>query len=182
MLLVHKAVAAIVRGQLRSILVIAVIAALLMSLLFRSVRIGCIALIPNLLPIGIQFGFMAVAGIPLNTATSMAAAISIGLGVDDTIHLLIHFYRQHADSSPGHAVELSLRHLVRPVLATSTALALGFLVMRFSSFTPIADFALLAALVIMTALLADLLVTPTLLSMDFMHASGTPGKRRTTQE
>lgn len=170
MLLVNKAVHAIVRGQLRSVLIIAFIAAALMSLLFRSVRIGCLGLIPNLLPVGVQFGFMAIAGIPLNTATSMAAAISIGLAVDDTIHLLMRFYSHRNQVPTAQAVERSTRQLLRPVVATTISLSLGFLVMRFSSFTPIGDFALLSAIMLTTALLADLIVTPTLLSLDIMHA------------
>ncbi len=169
MLLVNKAVDALVRGQLRGILIIALVAAVLLSLLFRSVRIGCIGLIPNLIPIGIQFGVMAWAGIPLNTATSMAAAIGIGLAVDDTIHLLMRFYSQDPGLEPEQAVNRSVRHLLRPVVATSLSLSLGFLVMRFSQFTPISDFGLLAAIVLLTALVADLLVTPTLLSLKIMH-------------
>jgi predicted RND superfamily exporter protein len=55
-------------------------------------------------------------------------------------------------------------------VATTISLSLGFLVMRFSSFTPIGDFALLSAIMLTTALLADLIVTPTLLSLDIMHA------------
>ncbi len=178
MLLVNKAVKAIIAGQLRGILVIAFIAALLLSILFRSVRIGCIALVPNLLPIGIQFGVMALAGIPLNTATSMAAAISIGLAVDDTIHLLMRFYGQDRNLPPALAVERSLRHLIRPITATSLSLTLGFLVMRFSRFVPISDFALLAAMVLLAALVADLVLTPTLLSLKIMH----PPYRSETEE
>ncbi|MDF7825755.1 efflux RND transporter permease subunit [Pontiellaceae bacterium B12227] len=172
-LLVNKAVSAIVRGQLRGVLVIALIAAISMSLLFRSFRIGFIGLIPNLLPIGIQFGIMALVGIPLNTATSMAAAISIGLAVDDTIHLLMRFYGQSSELPPAEAVDRSLNHLLRPVVATTISLILGFYIMRFSHFTPISDFAFLAAVVLTSALLADLIITPTLLSLPIMH----PGKR-----
>ncbi len=169
MLLLHKAVESIVRGQLRGIVMIALIAAGLLSLLFRSIRIGCIGLIPNLLPIGIQFGIMALLEIPLNTATSMAAAIGIGLAVDDTIHLLMHFYSQDPALGPEEAVNQSVRHLLRPVVATSLSLSLGFLVMLFSQFRPIGDFGLLAAILLLSALVADLLVTPTLLSLKIMH-------------
>ncbi len=178
MLLVHKAVGAIVRGQLRGILIIAVSTAVLLSLLFRNLRIGCIALIPNLLPVGIQFGIMALAGIPLNTATSMAAAVGIGLAVDDTIHLLMRFYSQPPALDPETAVARSVKHTIKPVIATSMSLCLGFLVMRFSSFVPIGDFALLSAVVLITALLADLFVTPTLLSLRIMH----PARRMTLQQ
>lgn len=176
MLLVHKAVGAIVRGQLRGILIIACVAAALISLVFRSIRIGCMAMVPNLLPIGIQFGAMAAAGIPLNTATSMAAAIGIGLAVDDTIHLLMRFYNQDKDMAPEAALDESLRHLLRPIVASSMSLAAGFLAMRFSTFTPIGDFGALAALVLAAALVADLLVTPALLSLRIMHRSA--GYRR----
>lgn len=169
MLLVNKAVREIVKGQLRSVLTIALIATLLMSILFRSLRIGCIGLVPNLLPIGIQFGIMAILDIPLNTATSMAAAISIGLAVDDTIHLLMRFYSQDRSLPPEEAVDRSVQHLLRPVTVTTLSLILGFMVMRLSHFMPIADFTFLSTIVLASALIADLVVTPTLLSLPIMH-------------
>ena len=174
MLLVNKAVDSIVLGQLRGIGVIALVAALLMSLLFRSLRIGFLALIPNLLPIGVQFGVMALFRIPLNTATSMAAAIGIGLAVDDTIHLLIRFYAERGDTDHTDVVARAVRHVLRPVIATSLSLIFGLLTLRYSSFVPIADFGFLAALVLLAALASDLMVTPTLLSLSCMH----PARRR----
>jgi predicted RND superfamily exporter protein len=172
MLLVNKAVGAIVRGQLRSVFSMALFSALLMSLLFRSLRLGFAGMIPNLLPIGVQFGVMALAGIPLNTATSMAAAIGIGLAVDDTIHLLMRFHAQGQSLDAFTAASRSLQHLIRPVFTTTLSLSAGFLVMRLSGFTPIGDFALLAALVLMTALICDLILTPAILALP------APQKRR----
>lgn len=170
-LVVNKAVTAIIKGQVRSIFVVALFAAGLLSILFKSFRIGIIGLIPNLLPICVQFGMMALLAIPLNIATSMAAAVSIGLAVDDTIHLLMRFYSHSPNLSREQAVEKSIQHLIKPVIATSCSLTLGFLVMRFSQFKPICDFALLSAITLVTALLADLLVTPTLLSLPIATAS-----------
>jgi len=125
--------------------------------------------VPNLLPIGIQFGIMAILDIPLNTATSMAAAISIGLAVDDTIHLLMRFYSQDRSLPPEEAVDRSVQHLLRPVTVTTLSLILGFMVMRLSHFMPIADFTFLSTIVLASALIADLVVTPTLLSLPIMH-------------
>ncbi|WP_372796466.1 RND family transporter [Pontiella sp.] len=176
-ILVNRAVYTIISGQVRSIFIIACFAALLLSILFKSFRFGIIGLIPNLLPIGIQFGMMALLDIPLNVATSMAAAVCIGLAVDDTIHLLIRFKSRHAELPPEEAVESALRHMVKPIVTTSVSLSLGFLVMRFSLFKPIGDFALLSAIMLTTALLADLLVTPTLLTV-FTQPGATPEKSR----
>lgn len=162
--LINKAVSKIISGQVRSIFIIACFAAVLLSILFKSMRIGIIGLIPNLLPIGIQFGMMAVLDIPLNVATSMAAAVCIGLAVDDTIHLLIRFKSNSRTFAPKDAAARSLEQMIKPIITTSCSLSLGFLVMHFSLFKPIGDFALLSAIMLTTALLADLFVTPTLLT------------------
>ena len=59
--------------------------------LLRSIKLGLIAMVPNLLPIATIMSIMSVTDIPIDMNTLLIASISIGLAVDDTIHLLHHF-------------------------------------------------------------------------------------------
>ena len=77
----------------RSYLLAFVVIAGLMILMIGSVKLGLVAMIPNLLPIAMAMGLMGAFGMPLDTFTLMIASISLGLAVDDTIHFMHKLYR-----------------------------------------------------------------------------------------
>ena len=107
---------------------------------------------------------MGMLGVPLNPATAMVAAIVIGIAVDDTIHLMTRFgveSRRHLTES--EATRATIRGQALPIISTSLALAFGFSVLGFSSFSVVAQFGLLAAAAMIYAMFADLLLMPILL-------------------
>ena len=69
---------------------------LVLIVVLRSLRLGLLALIPNLLPVAFNIIVMALAGIPLDLGTSMTAAIALGIAVDDTLHFIFAAYRPRA--------------------------------------------------------------------------------------
>lgn len=161
----NRAVEEMAYGQLYSLLLVGGVIVGLVSILFVSLRAGLTALVPNLLPVVILFGVMAFFGIPLNTGTSMVAAIALGICVDDTMHVMSRFHeelKQH--DSRSEALKAMIRAESVPVVATSVALAAGFAVFATSDFQPVASFGLLSTMVILIALLATFVVTPLLLS------------------
>lgn len=153
------------RGQLESIALLLGIFILIISVLFTDIRVGLLAALPNAFPVVVLFGVMGFADIPLNIGTTMAAAIAIGIAVDDTLHFLLR-YNQELKSSHHQvaAIHATLTAESLPVLATSVALIAGFLVFTLSDFQPVFLFGALSALVIATALLADFVITPLAMS------------------
>ena len=136
-----------------------------MTILFLRVKAGLLSLVPNLFPIVIIFGIMGFFDIPLNTGTAMIAAISIGIAVDDTIHLMVRYNNEMKRlNDQQEAMVVSLRSESTPVISTSLALALGFFILVVSNFMPIIYFGGLSAIVMMLALTGDLCLTPILLS------------------
>lgn len=137
---------------------------LFISLLFLSFKAGALAMIPNVLPVVVNFGVMGFLGIPLSTATFPVAIIALGIAVDDTIHFMVRYANElkTADSNES-AIMNTLKKEIRPVLSTSTALIAGFSMLLFAQFGSTIQFGKLAALCILTALISDLLVTPLLL-------------------
>ncbi len=137
---------------------------LLSSIMFFSLKAGALAIIPNILPVLVTFGFMGFMGIPLSVATFPVAIIALGIAVDDTIHFMIRYAGElkNADSN-----ELSIMNTmkmeIRPILSTSTALITGFLTLLFGQFGSTIQFGKLTALCILAALICDLLITPMLL-------------------
>lgn len=164
-LLINKGADSLVSGQVSGIALLLVVVFVLMSILFVNVKAGLLSLVPNLLPIILNFGIMVLLGIPLNIGSCMVAAMAIGIAVDDTIHLMTRYNREMRDlQDQQKAVEVCIHAELRPVLSTSISLAICFAVLSFSSFVPVAHFGLLSAMVMIHALLADLFVTPLLLS------------------
>jgi hypothetical protein len=155
----------VVDSQVRSFSVAVAVVALLLILQLRSFGLGLLAMIPNLLPILVGLGGMAVLGIPLSPGTVMIAAVAMGVVVDDSVHVLAA-YQRHAQTGDDRLA--AIRHAVtdvgRPVVITSLLLATGFLVLVFGSFEPSRQIGQVVALVVVTALLADLLLLPALLS------------------
>ncbi len=138
-----------------------------MLLLFKSVKIASIAMIPNFIPLLLMAGVMGFYNIKLRPTTAMTFAIAYGIAVDDTIHFLVRF-RQELFSHNGHyreANEKTLLTTCKAIISTSFILSAGFLVMVTSNFLPSRDFGFLAAVTMFGALLADLFFLPAILTL-----------------
>jgi predicted RND superfamily exporter protein len=130
------------------------------------VKLGLIAMIPNLLPIAFILGTMGWTGVPIDLANIIIASIILGIAVDDTIHFLHQFrvsHRQTGDVSG--AIKISLEHSGRAIVSTSMILTCGFLVYIVASMVNLQRFGWLIALAIIYALLVDLVVGPALLRL-----------------
>ena len=155
----------VVWGQVTSVTVALVVIFLLMSALFVSVKVGFVAMLPNVLPIVMFFGLLGWSGTMLNIGTSIIAAIALGISVDSTIHYMVRFNRELQVTQDEHrSLSTALRTVGRPIVYTSGALTLGFLVMRLSDFVPIRDFGALSAATMVAALATNLLLLPALLA------------------
>ena len=147
--------------QVRSLLIAILLILGCMTLVLRSLKLGLLAAIPNLLPLLLIFGLMGWAGVMLSTATTMIASVALGLIVDDTIHLL---YRYREETQAGHLSSSAMEHAIRQtgpsLVITTLILTLGFWAGLSGSFKPTVSFAFLTGLTMIVALLADLLVLP----------------------
>jgi predicted RND superfamily exporter protein len=160
-LLTLSATESMILGQVQSLALILGFFITTIAVLFTDVRVGLLAALPNVLPILLLFGVMGYAGIPLNIGTAMAGAVAIGVAVDGTLHFMLRYNQALRGSrSQSQAMHHTLYEEALPVVATSVALAGGFLVFALSDFEPVAQFGLLGALVIASALVADFVVTP----------------------
>jgi predicted RND superfamily exporter protein len=153
----------IVQSQIQGFLLAFSIIAVLMCLLFRSLRTGAIAMLPNLAPILLTLGVMGWLGILLDYAKATIAAVALGIAVDDTIHLLSRIrYEFGRCGSYREALRAAITDVGRALVITSIALMLGFLVLLISVLDAQAVQGLLLAGTIATALVADFLVMPAL--------------------
>jgi len=151
----------LVSGQILSLLVSLFGVALVVGLIFRSVRFGLLSMIPLGFTITLNFGIMGWLNIPLDTATTMLASIAIGIGVDYTVHFLSKYRRELRAGRTSHdAVGETIQTTGRAITYNVMAVAAGFAVLLFSSFGPIATLGALVALSMGISGLAALTLLP----------------------
>ncbi|MGB5576103.1 MAG: MMPL family transporter, partial [Woeseiaceae bacterium] len=155
-------------SQLTSFSVALAVVSLMMILLLRSVPLGMLAIIPNLLPIVVGLGAMALADISFNPATVMIAAVALGIVVDDTVHMMTVFDREvRAGRQTADAIRTTIMEVGRPVFVTSVLLAAGFGLLVFGSFLPSRQIGGVIAVIVIAALATDLVVLPAILRETF---------------
>ncbi len=151
----------LVQGQIRSLGLMLVVLLIAMTALFRSVKMGLLAMIPNVVPIAAMLGLMGWADIRLDGFTVMIACIAIGIGVDDTIHYLHHLKHELSLGKPlDPAMTATVTSVGRALVFTSVVLALGFWIFCLSDFVGTYNFGLLTGVTVLVALIADLVILP----------------------
>jgi predicted RND superfamily exporter protein len=134
------------------------------ALLSGSWLRGLYCMIPSLLAVALKFAVMGWTGIPLGVATSMFAAMTLGIGVNCTIHLLEGFSQARAGGkSVADALSQSLRLTGPPALINTLAVSLGFGVLMLSQVPANARLGLLLVLGLVNCFVASLLLLPVLL-------------------
>ncbi|MBT6274525.1 MAG: MMPL family transporter [Chromatiales bacterium] len=138
--------------------------AVMFLILFRSVSLSLIGIIPNALAAGMVLGIMGLANIPLDMMTITIAAITIGIAVDNSIHYIYRFREEYALSG-DYSATMNTCHanIGRAVLYTSTTIIFGFSILVFSNFIPTILFGLLTAFAMFVALIAVLTLLPKLI-------------------
>jgi predicted RND superfamily exporter protein len=143
-----------------------VVITIMMILLIGNLRLGLIAMIPNLGPILIVMGIMGWFNIPLDMFTMMIASVAIGLAVDDTVHFIYNFKRYYTESgNVRDAVGRTLHTAGRAMLTTSIVLSIGFFIFMFASMNNVFYFGFLIGLAIILALIGDFFLGPALMAL-----------------
>jgi hydrophobe/amphiphile efflux-3 (HAE3) family protein len=162
-LLAHSA-DGIASGQPQSVAIATLTCLLIATLGIRSLRIGLVAMTPNLIPVGLFFGMLGAGVAPLSLPTSLIGCVALGITVDDTVHYLVRYRDERARGRDPVAANLECaRHVGRANLVTSLTLICGFLVVALSSFATLQQFGLLSAATMAMCLAGDLLLLPAIL-------------------
>ena len=146
-------------------LVVVMLAIMLMFLaLFRSISIAVICIIPNAIAAAFVLGIMGWANIPLDIMTITIAAISVGIGVDNTIHYMHRFKREFSRFGDYRAtMHFCHNSIGRAMYFTSMTIVAGFSILALSNFIPTIVFGLLTSLAMLVALTGSLTLLPQLL-------------------
>ncbi len=141
-----------------------VLVLLLLFIVFRDLRYGALAFTPLVLIVLWQIGLQATLGIPLNAITGVITAMTLGIGVDYSLHIVNH-YKEHRHEGREAATRSAIASIGRPVLAASMTTVFAFSVLGFSSLIPLRQFGYTAAIVITCAFIISLTFLPAITSL-----------------
>ena len=163
--LFQKGTSFLIKNLILSLTLAIVLISLFMAYMFRSFRMIIISLVPNLLPLLVTAGFMGFIGVSIKPSTILVFSIAFGISVDDTIHFLAK-YRQELISSRWSikkSVFAALRETGVSMFYTSIVLFFGFSVFITSNFGGTVALGALISGTLLLAMMANLLLLPTLL-------------------
>ena len=155
--------------NIRSMLLGTTVALLLISLILvfalRSVRIGLLSLVPNLIPAALAFGAWGLLVGQVGLALSVVTGMTLGIVVDDTVHFLSKYLRARREKclDAEDAVRYAFSTVGLALVVTSLVLVCGFLVLTLSAFALNSNMAFMTAVTIVFAIVADFLLLPPLL-------------------
>ncbi|ASK34095.1 transporter [Alcanivorax sp. N3-2A] len=136
----------------------------MLLILFRSVPIALISLVPSLISAATVLGLMGWIGLPLDLMTITITAITIGIAVDDTIHYVHRFHEElPRDNDYLAAMRRCHGSIGKAMYYTSVVIMVGFSILAFSNFNPTVYFGLLIGLAMLVALFSNLTLLPALL-------------------
>lgn len=156
----------VVSSQLVSLVTSIGVAGVIVAVIIGSVVAGVISLIPLVLTVLINFGVMGYSGTPLDLATLMVSSIVIGIGIDYAIHFIERFRIEYEkDRDEEEILSATLRTTGQGIFYNAMALAVGFAILAFSSFSAIVNFGLLMALTMVVSMISAFTVIPAILLM-----------------
>ncbi len=151
----------VIKGQMMSLVFCLCAVCTIITLLFKNMKAGLISLIPISFAVIMNFGIMGWFHINLDTATAIIASITIGIGVDDTIHFLntYRFFKAQGLQTDD-AIIKTLSISGKAIIYTSVALIFGYSVLMVSNFKPLIFFGLLTMITMVATTIGALAILP----------------------
>ncbi len=154
-----------IKSMIGGLVAALILISFIIMLAIKSVRLGLISLVPNLVPTGMGFGLWAIFDGQVGLSLSVVMGVTLGIVVDDTIHFLSKYVRAKREMNLDSkaAIEYAFNTVGVALSSTTMVLCAGFMVLTLSPFALNAEMGLMSALTIALALLVDFFFLPPLL-------------------
>jgi uncharacterized protein len=154
----------ILNSQVQSLAFAILLVYFCLVILLRSFIGGLIGLSPILFTLVIIFGFMGYAGIPLDIVTVLIGSISIGIGIDYSIHFINRFKTEFkGNTSNGDALFITLRTTGKGIIINVVTVTVGFMVFALATLVPIQRFGVVISLTMIVTGLCSITVLPAII-------------------
>ena len=154
---------AVLEGLIKSFGLAFLLIGLTMSVLLRGPAAGLIAMVPNVLPVGVVFGLVSWARVPVDIGTMMSASVALGIAVDGTLHLVAAFRHAPPELGQNEAVGYALSRCGPALWQTSLIVGCGLLMLAPAELLMTSRFGWLMACLVFAALAADVVLLPAML-------------------
>ncbi|OHD26815.1 MAG: hypothetical protein A2086_13120 [Spirochaetes bacterium GWD1_27_9] len=164
LLLLSKISKYLITDQVTNLVSTLIFVLTIVFILFRSIYYSIFSIIPLSFGVLMNFTIMSIFRIPLDAGTVMIGAIAVGVGIDNSIHLILNFRKSLKDSTTTKDAMLKTLHYTsRPMVFASIALMVGFLVFLLSSFKPVFYFGMLISISMFNCIFATIFILPSFL-------------------
>lgn len=163
--LVYQTEHELINGLTSSLIMAFVLIMIVFVFLLRSFPASLIAMLPNIFPVVVVFGFMGWIGVQVDVGTMMTASVALGVAVDDTMHYLTWFSDGIGQGMTPKQAALNAYRRCAAAMTESTLIAgLGLFSFAFSTFVPTQRFGIMMLAILATAEFGDLVFLPALLT------------------
>ena len=151
------------QSQIGSLIIVFAVISLMLFLIFRSIKVVLIGLIPNIFVASSVMGLLGLFNIPLDIMTITVAAISVGMAVDNTIHYIYRYKKELKKNNSEQALKNAHGTTGRAIFYTATTISAGFCILILSNFFPTILFGLFTSIAMILAFISSLTLLPNLL-------------------
>ncbi len=153
-------------SQIKTLGIVMIGIFLMFIILFRSIKLSLVGIIPNFIAASFVLGFIGLLNIPLDMMTITIAAITIGIAVDNSIHYIYRFKYEKEDIQTNKFEIANNCHqsVGKAIISTSFTIIFGFSILVLSNFVPTIYFGIFTGLAMFTALFLVLTLLPNLLN------------------
>ena len=151
------------KSQIGSLLIVFAVISLMLFLIFRSIKVMIIGLIPNIFVASSVMGLLGLLNIPLDIMTITVAAISVGMAVDNTIHYIYRYKKEFRKNGPDLALKNAHSTTGRAIFYTASTISAGFCILSLSNFFPTVLFGVFTSIAMILAFVSSLTLLPNLL-------------------
>ena len=156
----------LIHTQIQSITLTFILVFILLFIFFKDLKLSIIGLIPSLLPIVTILGIFGFMDIKMDVVTILIASVSLGIGIDNTIHLLSSFKAHMKEDKDSYiATNKAMKGVFKPILLTTIVLLCGFSVLLLSEFSPLIYFGIFFTLAVFLSFIYDFLLLPAILML-----------------
>lgn len=167
----------VIFGQATSLIISLFGVIVLLSIMFKSLKLGILGATPLALTVYLNFSIMPLIGMELDVGTALVAAIAIGVGVDYAIHFISRFIKHRKlGETTEQAIEAALQAVFRPIMFNTLVLSLGFSVLGLSTFAALANLGYLVAMTMLISAFSTLFILPSLVRTFSVNLSSVNSK------
>jgi predicted RND superfamily exporter protein len=154
----------IINSQVQSLIIALVLIFICLVFLTHSITGGLVSLTPIVFTLLVIFGFMGFSGVPLDVATVLVGSISIGIGIDYSIHFVNRFRKEFKeDKTELGALDKTLETTGKAILINVLTVMMGFLVLVLANLVPLRRFGILVALTMISSGVGSITLLPAII-------------------